>query len=204
MHPEYDPKNPAILHEESSTISKQLINKAIDEDKSGVFKMIGGGSGSGKSEIVLPKIAHKPSVIFDGTMGGLKSAKQKIDYALSKGKTVELHPVYTPPELATLFNRIRGRQVDSAILMENHYSYRQNVSSLMNEYGDKIKVMPYENKVFDKNMNYKGHTVNKDVKGFVENMKMSKEEVTQKIKDVNELIDTWGIDVAKKIINDII
>lgn len=204
LHPEYDVNNPSILHEDSSTLSKYLVNKAIDEDTSGVFKMIGGGSGSGKSEIVLPKISNTPSVIFDGTLGGLKSAKAKIDYALSKGKTVELHPVYTPPDLATVFNAIRSRSVDNSILIENHFSYRQTVATLLEEYGNKIKVVPYENKLFDTTRKYKGEVVTKDVNKFVNDMKMTQEEVTRKITDIQEVIDTWGLDIAKKIINAIL
>lgn len=202
MHPEYDPKNPGALHSESSRLVKELNKEAIDQDTSGVYKMIGGGSGSGKSEIVLPKIQSEPSVIFDGTLGGFDSAVQKIDYALSKGKTVELHPVYTPVELATLFNKMRSRSVLNTVIKENHFGFRDNIPKLVEKYGDKIKVIPYENKVFGVKGGSKPNITN--IKEFVDSHKMSKDEIINSVGLVERLIKDKGIDFTKNMINSIL
>lgn len=205
MHPKFNPKNPGALHEESSAISKELVEKAIDEDVSGIFKMIGGGSGSGKSEVVLLKIGNQPGVVFDGTLGGLDSAVKKIEYALSKGKKIELHPVYTPPKLATLFNQMRARSVADDVLIDSHFGMRDNIPALYDKFGKKVKVIPYQNRVFDASREYQGELIDpKKVKGFLNGMKMSKQEVADEVNFINAHIKEYGIDFTKSIINDIL
>lgn len=204
-HPKYNPKNPKALHDESSIISKEMVEMAIDQDTSGVFKLIGGGSGSGKSEVVLLKIGDQPAVIFDGTLGGFDSATKKIDYALSKGKRIELHPVYTPPKLATIFNKMRTRNVGDDILLDSHFEMRDNMPKYYDKYGKKIKVIPYQNRKFDASKEYKGELVDaKNVKGFLNGMKMSRKEIEDEINFINDHIKEYGLDYTKSIINDIL
>lgn len=200
LHPEYDPKNPMALHEESSALSKEIYEKAVSSDTSGVVKFIGGGAGSGKSEVILNKIGNQPSVVFDGTLARFDSAVKKIDYALSKGKKVEILPVYTPVELATLFNKMRLRNVSDAVLLDTHFGMRNTIPKLVEKYGNKIKVTPYENKVFDPTRNYQG---NKAKMSIIEEMKADMPTLKTANEDINGLIQDYGIDLAKKIINDI-
>lgn len=202
-HPDYDPKRPERLHKESSNLSKELLTKAIDEDTTGLFRMTGGGAGSGKSEAVLKRIKNKPSVIFDGVLGNPASAIEKIDYALSKGKKVEIYPVYAPIELATLFNRIRSRAVPSDQLIEGHYGFRDTIPQLIEKYGNRITIKPYENSGFGVKPKKLSESKTK-VKDYTNSMKMSKDEVARRNEKINKFIEKNGIDFTKLQINDMI
>lgn len=202
-HPDYDPDRPDLLHTESSALSKDLLNKAIDEDTSGIFRMTGGGAGSGKSEAVLKRIKSQPSVIFDGVLGDFESAVKKIDYALLKGKRVEIYPVYSPIELATTFNRSRVRKVPSDKFVNGHFGFRDTIPQLMEKYGNRIKVKPYENVrlgVKPKKLSQKQG----EAKAYVDSMKMSQDEIAKRNERVNRLIDKHGIDWTKEHINGIL
>lgn len=201
LHPEYNPKNPMALHKESSALSKEIYEKAVKQDKSGVVKFIGGGAGSGKSEVILTKILDKPAVVFDGTLANFDSAIKKIDYAISQGKKVEIYPVYTPIELATLFNKMRLRNVSDGVLLDTHFGMRNTIPELIKKYGNKIKVTPYENKVFDPTRKYMGE---KSKLSVIEQMKATREELARANSDINGLVEDYGMDIAKKVINDII
>lgn len=202
-HPDYNPNNPKILHEESSTLSKELLRKAIQEDKTGIFRMTGGGAGSGKSEAVLKRIKSQPSVIFDGVLGNFDSAVEKIDYALSEGMRVEIYPVYAPIELATLFNKLRKRSVPDAELVAGHYGFRDTIPRLIEKYGNKIKVKPYQNARFGKKPE-KLSQKRREAKQIVDSMILSKEEVAQRNKDIQIMIEEKGIDWTKENINGIL
>lgn len=202
-HPDYDPANPKILHDESSELSKEILRKAIDEDKTGIFRMTGGGAGSGKSEAVLKRIKAQPSVIFDGVLGNPASAIEKIDYALSKGKRVEIYPVYAPIELATLFNKLRKRSVPDEELVAGHFGFRDTIPQLIAKYGNKIKVKPYQNARFGVKPE-KLSQKRKEAKQIVDSMRLSKEEVEQMNKDILEFIDENGVDFTKEQINGIL
>lgn len=200
LHPKYNPKNPMALHEESSALSKKIFEKAVKQDKSGIVKFIGGGAGSGKSEVILTKISDKPAVVFDGTLANFDSAVKKIDYALSQGKKVEIYPVYTPIELATLFNKMRVRNVSDGVLLDTHFGMRNTIPELITKYGNKIKVIPYKNKVFDPTRKYVGE---KSKLSIIKQMKTSKEDLKRANQDINNLIESNGIEFVKSIINDI-
>lgn len=200
LHPDYDPATPSILHEESSALSKILNNKAVDQDTSGLYRMTGGGSGSGKSEITLSKLSNQPSVVFDGTLSGFESASQKIDYALSKGKQVEIHPTYTPIELATLWNKMRSRSVPLDTIIESHFGFRDTLPKLLEKYGDKIKIVPYENKSFGVRA---GSLM--DVTNLPEQLntfRLSKQEARQQAELIEEWISREGIDSVKTGMNE--
>lgn len=202
-HPDYDPNKPNLLHDESSALSKELTKKAVDEDTSGLFRVTGGGAGSGKTEAVLRRIRSQPSVIFDGVLGNFDSAVTKIDYALSKGKRVEIYPVYAPIELATLFNKLRSRSVPDAELVAGHYGFRDTIPQLIAKYGNKIKIKPYENTGFGvkpRKLSQKRW----EAKEIVNNKRMSRAEVEKANAEMNELIEINGLDWTKSHINDIL
>ena len=202
LHPEYDANNPSVLHEESSAISKKLFNKAIDDDTSGVVAFTGGGSGSGKSEVTLSKLSNRPSVVFDGTLAGKESLKQKIDYALSKGKKVELHPTYTPPKLATVWNFMRKRSVPKDTLINTHFGFRETLPDILNEYGDKISIIPYQNAKFG--VKAGGAMKVDNLKQQLNDLKMTRPQVESDVDEVLKLIDNYGIEHVKTVINELI
>lgn len=202
LHPKYDVNNPSVLHEESSAISKQLLKKAIDQDTSGVFKITGGGSASGKSEITISKLATQKGVVFDGTLSGKISAEEKINYALSKGKRVELHPTYTHPKLATVWNYMRSRSVPTDVLIKTHYGFRKTLPELLDKYGDKITIIPYRNSQFGIKA---GQSMEiKNIKEQLNAEKMTLPQITKEVNEVLQLIDNYGIEHVKSVINELL
>jgi hypothetical protein len=201
-HNEFDPDNPQLLHEDSSAISKQVFKDAIDADKSGVFKATAGSAGSGKSEVIIDGIKSQPGVIFDGVMGGFDSAKAKIDYALSKGKMVEIHTVYTPPELAYLFNRMRSRTVPDGPFSSTVTKHRNNMPKLYREYGDKIEWHVYSNDRFG----IKGREItnNIDIEDFLVKRADDGSIVKESIETMSSYLDNEGIGWVKENINKIL
>lgn len=201
QHPDFDPKNPMILHDDSSAFAKELYKRAIDEDTSGLVRFTGGGAGSGKSEVLMAKIADRPQVLVDGTMAGLASNVKRIDQALELGKKVEIYPVYAPVGLSTLFNRMRQRSVSPEIMVETHAGMRDTIPKLIEKYGNKIKVIPYENKVFDSTRKYTGDKMNKDL---INAMNVGTEEIKRRVDNIEEYIRRHGLEATKKVINDLI
>ena len=144
-HPNYIDKDAPLFHEDSSKIAKDLEKIAIQNDISGKYKMTAGGSGSGKSEVILDRISNEPSVISDGTLANFDSATKKIDYALKNGKQVEIHAVYTPIQEAWQFAKSRARNVPQEVFMDKHKGFRETMPKLLEKYGDKIDMKIYQN-----------------------------------------------------------
>lgn len=93
---DYDLKN----HARYSKAANELFKRAVDESPSDTVKFTVGGTGSGKSDFLVPDAkANFNGVIYDST--GYKyeeGLKNQIDYAESKGKKVEIYAVI--PDLA--------------------------------------------------------------------------------------------------------
>ena len=157
--------------------------------------MLGGGPGSGKSEIVLKRLIDTPSVVFDGTLGGFESAVEKIDYALAKGMKVELHPVYAPVELATLFNQVRTRHVPFSDFVETHFNFRNTIPKLLEKYGDRIKITPSVNNVWGEKG---GVAAFNDLRGYLNKEKMQRLTVIAKTQKVSDYIKRFGLEKTKE------
>jgi hypothetical protein len=134
--PEYTIETDVALQPKASALAEQELKKAILADKSGIVRILGGGSGSGKSELLLPNLSNKSSVIWDGTLGNIEKAKKMIDLALSKGKSVEINPVYTPIDDAFEFSLRRGGRanVPTDELIKRHVNFRKNILELAQKY----------------------------------------------------------------------
>lgn len=201
-HPDFDPKKPQILHKDSSKISVVLFEKAIKEDTSGVVKFTAGGAGSGKSEVIVDKIKNQPSVIFDGTFKDMAKSSESIDFALKNGKKIEIHVVYSPVELASLFNQMRKRTVPIDAFVDTHTGYRGTLPELYKKYGNKIKWDIYANKKFGV---MGGEKVK--VKNIGEHLLNEKKNVNE-VKNSAELIilkiEKRGIDWVKNNINNML
>lgn len=93
---DYDLKN----HPRYSKAASQIFERAVAESPNKVVKFTVGGTGSGKSDFLVPDAsANFNGVIYDST--GYKyeeGLKNQIDYAESKGKKVEIYAVI--PDIA--------------------------------------------------------------------------------------------------------
>ena len=142
-----------------------------------------------------------PSVIYDGTLSKLEPAIKQIDYALEKGKKVEINPLYTPPALSSLFNQLRPRHVPQSVLADAHFGYREVLPQLLEKYGNKITIKPFENLKFGETGK---EAVITDLKSYLKDNIMSKADVLGKMQQVETIIKKRGLDFAKKVINAIL
>lgn len=134
--PGYSKETSQSLQKSAAIETEKQLIKAINEDTSGIVRLLGGGPGSGKTEILLPGLIDYPSVIWDGTLANIPIARKMIDLALSKGKSVEISPIYTPIQEAFEFAGKRpGRAAIAADpLIERHVGFRENIVKLLEEY----------------------------------------------------------------------
>jgi len=199
-HPKYDPDNPQILHAESSKIIEDLYDQALKQDTSGTVKMMGGGAGSGKSEVALVPLLPDESLILDGTLKSFDKAVKNIDKALAAGKKVEIHATYAPTKLAALFNRLRSRSVPSEILATTHAGFRETLPKLVKKYGDQIDIKVYSNSTFGK----KGGVVDTDdLMGYLQSEIIPEKQVLNEAMFMERIINERGLDWTIANIKDI-
>jgi len=148
MFNEYDPKNPWLVHEESSKLSKEFFDRAVAENPDSPVVFSAGWPASGKSEGIINGYHWDKAVIFDTVLGDfeafLKKAKSKI-----KDWKVKVHAIYTDIDTAKKYNAGRDRSVPESLLESKHKWFRKAMDDLINskEYKDgKIAVEVRANK----------------------------------------------------------
>lgn len=92
---ELKPEHTALMHEPASEVAKELYTKALEQDKNPRVVFTAGGSGSGKSELVVDSVVNDgyKGIIMDGTLSNYESAIKKIDQAIKAGKMPEVRAI---------------------------------------------------------------------------------------------------------------
>lgn len=139
-NPNFDPKNPSVLHADSSDIAGELLEDALKLDESGVVRFTSGGAGSGKSEVIVDQLKQEPGLIVDGTFAKPENAVSRINQALEAGKKVEVDVVYPNVRLAYLFNQLRSRSVPDNVFIDTHAGQRSTLPMLYKIYKDNPNV----------------------------------------------------------------
>lgn len=131
MMAEYDPKNPWLVHEESSKLSKEFFDRAVAENPDAPVIFSAGWPASGKSEGIINGYHGSKNVIFDTVLGDfeafLKKAKSKI-----KDWKVKVHAIYTDINTAKKYNAGRDRSVPESLLESKHKWFRKAMDDLIN------------------------------------------------------------------------
>ena len=202
MHPDYDPKNPAELHAESSKINQKLFEKELASGEHDDVIFLAGGAGSGKSEAVVKHIANTPGLVLDGTLKNFKKASANIQKVLDSGKTPTIKAVYGRPELAYYFNMVRGREVPVNILTDTHIGFRNTISDLHKKFGDDIIIDVVDNTNF---LNKARPITNKtDSINKIKNEASISKTFEKAIDDIHKFRQKNGDLEVKKLILDII
>lgn len=110
--PEYDPKAPAHVHEESSELAKRLHHETMKAGK---------------------------SFVYDGTGANAASLAAKMKASKDAGYQVHLHYAAVPLETAKQRNRSRARQVPEHVLEEQHAQVRESFGKVRHM-ADKVRV----------------------------------------------------------------
>jgi hypothetical protein len=134
-------KDDNFRYNTEAKVYAEYLNELKNYD---VVRLVGGGSASGKSEVIVPELIKLGGLILDTTLAKYESAKRAIDDVLSAGKKVEIHAVFTDLEIAAKFNTARDREVPLATLKKRHTDFRQTISRLAEEYQE-IPIFIYLN-----------------------------------------------------------
>ena len=145
LDPNYDPNKSWENHNQTSRITDEIYKEALEKDTTGRVAFMAGGSGSGKSEVVLsPLNSSIKALIHDGTLANYKKAQKKIRMALDAGKEVSIHAVYTPIEDALGFAAQRSRKMQEHKIIEKHKQFRESMKHLAVEFPE-VRITVTEN-----------------------------------------------------------
>ena len=146
-----------IKHHIYGKMAKDLLFAALKlfEIKKVVFTA--GGSGSGKSEIILKNLSRENfrGIIVDGTLANYDDAIDNIGRSLDAGKQVEVRGIVTDFERAYDFvlqrEKITGRGVPLATFLERHYNYIESFPKIIKyfENNPNINFIVYDNRSLD-------------------------------------------------------
>lgn len=133
----YNDFNP-VNHEKYSAMAKAEYAKQLKENPSPVVKFTAGGSGSGKSDFILPRISRgHDGIILDGTLANYDSAVRKIKQAEAAGKKVEVHGALTRIDTAWNFVQKRaketGRHIPLSEFIKMHRGALDTLERLVKE-----------------------------------------------------------------------
>lgn len=98
-------------HKEFSKKAKKEFVKQLKENKHPIVKLTAGGSGSGKSELVVSRISHEPTIILDGTLANKRNAIKKIKQIQKYGKKPEVY--YILPRIESAWKYVQKRKLES-------------------------------------------------------------------------------------------
>lgn len=132
---DFDPKN----HEIYSAAAKKLFTRALKEDKNKTVIFTAGGSGSGKSEILISNLEKDgfKGIVYDGTMREYASTISKIKEAKASGKDIRVRAVVTDVERAWKFTQTRGertgRFIPKDFFIDAHIGFIQTLKQLVKE-----------------------------------------------------------------------
>lgn len=139
----------AAVQKASSKLAQELfkeqLSKQVREGARPVVVFSAGGSGSGKGAIgTIPSLlsAHNSAhIVYDSTLSKLDRAKELIDLALSKDKTVEIHYVMRDPVEAMVKGTLvrastSGRVVPIEVHARTHADAPRVIKQLADYYKD--------------------------------------------------------------------
>lgn len=116
-----------------------------------------GGSGSGKSEIILKNLKREEfqGIIVDGTLANYSDALDNIGRSLDAGKQVGIRGIVTDLERAYDFvlqrEKLTGRGVPLDTFLERHFNYIEAFPRIINyfENNPNISFIVYDNRSLD-------------------------------------------------------
>lgn len=113
----------------------QLYDRALKEVKNPVVRFTAGGSGSGKSELLLSRLTRDfDGIVVDGTLGNYEGTMKRIAMARKAGKKVEITAVLPRIESAWKFVQKReletGRGVPLQVFIEAHTGFVDSLKRL--------------------------------------------------------------------------
>ena len=146
--PDYDPARADDFQKDAFFLTEKAHEIALKNDKTGVVKFTGGGSGSGKTEILVSFLKNEPGLLIETTLSKYDFNRGKILEARKAGKKVEIHAIFTPIDEAFEFSQKRGvRVIDDEVFVRTHADFRRTIFQLARDFFDdeNIKFYLYTN-----------------------------------------------------------
>jgi len=127
------------FHPESTRLVQELYREALKVSPSKYVDFTAGGSGSGKSEVILNKIKGDGNIIMDGTLADYDKAAANIQAAIDAGKTPRISAVYADFTEAKEFAKLRGRKIGKGkdgekIFLNKHKDFRASLKRISEEF----------------------------------------------------------------------
>lgn len=131
---DFDPKN----HEIYSQMAKDKYTSALKTNPNQVVKFTAGGSGSGKSELLLKGMVKDfNGIVVDGTFSKHGTAVDKINEALNAKKDIEISAILPDIEKAWSFAQKRGdktgRYVPVDEFIKMHMGFVETIKKIAEE-----------------------------------------------------------------------
>lgn len=136
-------------HPVYSEAAQQLYNKAVETSPSETVKLTVGGTGSGKSDFLVPNLARDYNgVVYDSTGFNYEGIKKQIDYAISKGKTPEIYAIVPDLARSRAYTFLRGaggeHPVTEAAFVRTHSQAIETLKKLIED-GIDVNVLDTRN-----------------------------------------------------------
>ncbi len=132
-------------HPAYSKAADDLFKKAVDESPTSTVKFTVGGTGSGKSDFLVPDMSEGyKGVIYDSTGWNYEGIKKQIDYAKAKGKDAEVYAII--PDIArsrayTFLREVGGKHpVTEAAFIRTHSKAIETLKKLI-QAGEDVYVL---------------------------------------------------------------
>lgn len=168
-----------------SQAAAELYTKALEENKNPVVKIIAGGTGSGKSDFILPKISQGfDGIVYDSTLLNYEGAKKQIAEAKKAGKKVEIYGVIPDIARARGYTLLReqetGRPVPLSTFANTHAGAIETLIKLVKD-GEDVKVIDLRN-VTSRDQVPSSYA--SDPLAALEKARYTKEEIIKKVENV--------------------
>lgn len=122
-----------------SKANKAMLDRALVEHPGKNFAIVGGGSGSGKSEFLTKSLVDEKynGVVYDATQSDPNFTMKVIEQAKAAGKTPEAYFMISDPSEARFWTMVReaetGREVKHDAFVNIHSSYPKTILRLAEE-----------------------------------------------------------------------
>jgi hypothetical protein len=124
-----------------SAAAYDMVKEEIANGPKKDIAILGGGAGSGKSEIIAKALKEEGfnGLLYDTTLSDYKGTKALIDEANKAGKDIQIHAIVTDPEVARFHTLMReiatGREVTDEAFARTHAGFVDTLIKLL-ENGD--------------------------------------------------------------------
>ena len=149
--PDYDPKHADDFQKDAFPLTEAAHQQALEKDTTGTIRWIAGGSGSGKSEVVLPELSVIPGIVIETTFSRYDFIRNEIEKALNAKKGRNTCRIHSLLNSVNHFCKQRSvRQVSDEQFIRTHWNFRKIYIKLPKSFTEtkKVEIICYRNNVF--------------------------------------------------------